>query len=144
MIYTDKKTKIEYGDFQTPLKLAERVCQQLLQLNVSPDTIIEPTCGIGNFINAASSLFPQANRIIGIEINNQYLHEIKNNQRCSQDSRIELQNKDFFEFDWQSYINQINGEILVIGNFPWVTNSQQGSISGNNLPKKIISKSIMD
>lgn len=136
MIYTNKKSKIEYGDFQTPLELAARVCQQLLQLNVSPDIIIEPTCGVGNFINAASSLFPEANRIIGVEINPQYLQEIKNNQQCSQDLRIELQNKDFFEFDWQSYINQIDGEILVLGNFPWVTNSQQGSINGNNLPKK--------
>ena len=136
MIYTDKKSKIEYGDFQTPLELAERVCQQLLELNVSPDIIIEPTCGVGNFINAASSLFPEANKIIGVEINSQYLQEIKNNQKCSQDLRIELQNKDFFEFDWQSYINKIDGEILVLGNFPWVTNSQQGSINGNNLPKK--------
>ena len=79
MIYTDKKEKIEYGDFQTPLELAVRVCQQLLQLNISPDIIIEPTCGVGNFINAASSLFPEATRIIGVEINPQYLQEIKNN-----------------------------------------------------------------
>jgi hypothetical protein len=136
MIYTDKKAKIEYGDFQTPPELAEKVCQQLLQLNVSPDIIIEPTCGIGNFINAASSIFSGVDRIIGVEINNQYLQEIKNNQQCSQDPRIELHNQDFFEFDWQSYINQIAGEILVLGNFPWVTNSQQGNINSKNLPKK--------
>ncbi len=136
MIYTDKKAKIEYGDFQTPLELAVRVCQQLLQLNISPDIIIEPTCGVGNFIKAASSLFPKVNRIIGVDINTQYLQEIKNNKQCSQDSRIALQNKDFFEFDWQSYLNQLDGEILVLGNFPWVTNSQQGSIGGDNLPKK--------
>jgi hypothetical protein len=136
MIYPDKKTKIEYGDFQTPLELAERVCKQLLQLNVNPDIILEPTCGVGNFIKAASSLFPEANKIIGIDINSQYLQEIKDDQQCSQDSRIVLQNKDFFEFDWQSYLNQLDGEILVLGNFPWVTNSQQGSIGSDNLPKK--------
>lgn len=136
MIYPDKKTKIEYGDFQTPLELAERVCKQLLQLNVNPDIILEPTCGVGNFIKTAASLFPEANRIIGVDINSQYLQEIKNNQQCSQDSRIVLQNQDFFECDWQSYLNQLDGEILVLGNFPWVTNSQQGSIGGDNLPKK--------
>ena len=136
MIYTDKKEKIEYGDFQTPLELAVRVCQQLLQLNISPDIIIEPTCGFGNFIKAASSLFPKVNRIIGVDINAQYLQDLKNSKQYSQDLRIVLQNKDFFEFDWQSYINRLDGEILVLGNFPWVTNSQLGSIGGDNLPKK--------
>ena len=136
MIYTDKKEKIEYGDFQTPLELAVRVCQQLLQLNISPDIIIEPTCGVGNFIKAASSLFPKVNRIIGVDINTQYLQDLKNSKQYSQDLRIVLQNKDFFEFDWQSYINRLDGEILVLGNFPWVTNSQLGSIGGDNLPKK--------
>lgn len=136
MISNDKRNKIEYGDFQTPLELAKRVCQQLIQLNIRPNIIIEPTCGVGNFINAASSIFLTANQIVGAEINAQYLEELKNNQIFSQDKRIALYHQDFFEFDWQSYINQLNGEILVLGNFPWVTNSQQGIIGSGNLPKK--------
>ena len=136
MIQTDKKVKIEYGDFQTPVELAESICHQLLKLNVSPDVIVEPTCGVGNFINAASALFPSANKIIGIEINAQYLQEVKKKKQCLQDYRIDLQHADFFQFDWQSYLNCLDGEILVLGNFPWVTNSQQGSIGSDNLPKK--------
>ncbi len=133
---TNKKVKIEYGDFQTPLELAQQVCQQLCQLNINPNVIIEPTCGIGNFIHAATSCFPKANKIIGIDINDQYLQKIKYDKLCSKDNRIELKHKDFFEFDWQTYINQLDGEILVLGNFPWVTNSQQGSIGSDNVPKK--------
>ncbi|WP_190315958.1 SAM-dependent methyltransferase [Pseudanabaena sp. UWO310] len=132
----DKKAKIEFGDFQTPIELAEKVCQQLIQLNVSPDVIVEPTCGVGSFIDAASLRFPLANKIIGIEINAQYLQEVRNKNQYSQDQRIELIHKDFFEVDWRSYIKQLSGEILVLGNFPWVTNAQQGIISSDNLPQK--------
>lgn len=136
MIHRVRKAKVEYGDFQTPLELAERVCQQLIELGVSPDIIIEPTCGVGNFIDAASRLFPSTNKIIGIEVNPNYLQEVKKKKYFLQDNRIEIKQGDFFQFDWLSMVNQLNGNLLVIGNFPWVTNSQQGSISGENLPKK--------
>ena len=36
--------KIEFGDFQTPI-LAEKMVSILLELNVNPQIIIEPTCG---------------------------------------------------------------------------------------------------
>lgn len=41
MISNSQKTKIEYGDFQTPLELANLVCQKLLELKIDPDLIIE-------------------------------------------------------------------------------------------------------
>jgi hypothetical protein len=136
MIRSLRKAKVEYGDFQTPTELAERVCQQLIELGVNPDIIVEPTCGVGSFIEAASSLFPSTKKIIGIEINQQYLEEIRKKKQSIQDKRIELRHEDFFQFDWSSLINHLNGNILVLGNLPWVTNSQQGSINGKNLPKK--------
>jgi predicted ATP-grasp superfamily ATP-dependent carboligase len=36
MSSNDRKTKLEYGDFQTPLELAEMVCRKLVELNVNP------------------------------------------------------------------------------------------------------------
>jgi len=128
-----QKIKIEYGDFQTPLELTQRICNKLVQLGVNPDIIIEPTCGIGNFIQAASHFFPSANQIIGIEINPNYLNKI---QEIIDDKRIQIQCQNLFDFDWLSIVYQQRKEILVIGNFPWVTNSQQGYIGGNNLPLK--------
>jgi Fe2+ transport system protein FeoA len=56
MIRTIPKAKVEYGDFQTPIELAERICQKLIELGVNPDTIVEPTCRVGNFIDASSRL----------------------------------------------------------------------------------------
>jgi hypothetical protein len=136
MIRSIQKAKVEYGDFQTPLELAERVCQQLMELGINPDAIVEPTCGMGNFIEAASLLFQSTKKIIGVEVNQKYLQEVRKKQQFIQDRRIELHHADFFKFDWSSIINNLDGNIMVLGNFPWVTNSQQGTIDGKNLPKK--------
>ncbi|WP_414528317.1 SAM-dependent methyltransferase [Nodularia chucula] len=136
MIRTVDKAKVEYGDFQTPIELATKVCAKLIELGVCPDVIIEPTCGIGNFIQVASRLFKSTNKIMGVELNPDYLQEVKTKKLFLQDGRIELENADFFQFDWLSYLNKLNGKFLVLGNFPWVTSSQQGSIGGENLPNK--------
>jgi hypothetical protein len=125
------KAKVEYGDFQTPLELANKICRKLLELGVNPKIIVEPTCGIGNFIEASANYFKLANKIIGIEINYSYLQEIRRS-----DKRIQIQQADFFEVDWFSLIDNFDEQLLVIGNFPWVTNSQQGVIGGVNLPQK--------
>lgn len=64
--------RIEYGDFQTPPELANQVCQKLVELGVNPDIVIEPTCGIGTFVEAAVQNFSSA-MVLGIEINSNYL-----------------------------------------------------------------------
>jgi hypothetical protein len=129
-------TKVEYGDFQTPLVLAEQICQKLISLGLKPDLIVEPTCGVSNFVNAAASSFPTATRIIGLEINSAYVQVSKAENQILQDNRIEIYQADFFQFDWSLLMEQLGGEILVLGNFPWVTNAQQGSFGGENLPLK--------
>jgi hypothetical protein len=136
MTQITSRVKVEFGDFQTPLELAEKVCRKLIELGVNPDIIIEPTCGIGNFIQTSQHLFPLVNEIIGFEINQNYLQEIQNNNQLSQGQRIQIQQGNFFDVDWSSLINRLSDKILVLGNFPWVTNSQQGIIGGENLPQK--------
>ncbi|HLO46841.1 MAG TPA: SAM-dependent methyltransferase [Kamptonema sp.] len=136
MTRTKLKTKVEYGDFQTPLELSKIVCQKLVYLGVNPNVIIEPTCGVGNFIQAAAQSFQYTSKIIGVELNLKHLQKIANKKCISEDRRIEVMNGNFFKFDWLSLVNNLNGEILVLGNFPWTTNSQQGVIGGLNLPEK--------
>lgn len=135
MINTKQKHKIEYGDFQTPIELANQICHKLVELGVNPDIIIEPTCGVGNFINASLKTFITAQKIIGIDVNSNYLKQIKNNQQI-RSSKITLQHSDFFTLDLSTLTNPFNNNILVIGNFPWITNSQQGKINAKNLPQK--------
>ena len=73
-----RKTKriAEFGDFQTPLELARIVCRILSKTRrFAPASIVEPTCGRGSFLVAAFEAFPDAERIIGLEINAEYLGE---------------------------------------------------------------------
>ncbi|MBW4526229.1 MAG: hypothetical protein KME18_13675 [Phormidium tanganyikae FI6-MK23] len=79
--------------------------------------VIDPTCGVGNFVDAASRLF-RAKKIIRVEVNQQYIQEIKAKDLLIKDERIQLQQANFFEFNWSSFINQLDGDVLVLGNFP--------------------------
>lgn len=135
-ILTSKK-KIEFGDFQTPDNLAQIVCTKLSSLGVSPNIIIEPTCGVGAFVLAALSEFSSTDKIYGFEINPIYLEELKKRLSVLPNSeKVILKQADFFATDWEEIVNDCKESILVIGNFPWVTNATQGVIGGKNLPNK--------
>lgn len=42
--------KREYGDYQTPVDFAEKVCTYLKDYRrIKPSAIVEPTCGVGGF-----------------------------------------------------------------------------------------------
>lgn len=130
--------KIEYGDFQTPLELAERICRKLVELGVRPATVVEPTCGQGAFVRAAAKCFPEAVRIIGCDVNAQYLAAFR--QESANDdliqAPIELQHEDFFTVDWRQKLAPLPTPTLLLGNLPWVTNAVQGTLGSSNLPVK--------
>ncbi len=107
--------RLEYGDFQTPLELANKVCRKLVDSGIKPDTIIEPTCGIGNFIEIASQSFQY---VVGLEINPNYLEQFNNKEKIVLSTPVNIIQADFFQFDWSSLIDSISGNILVLGNFP--------------------------
>ena len=46
-----------YGDWQTSYEFAKSVCLYLKSRGITPEVIVEPTCGIGNFIAAAIDVF---------------------------------------------------------------------------------------
>lgn len=131
------KQRIEFGDFQTPDSLALAVCKRLTALGIRPEVVIEPTCGVGAFVVAAAHAFPTAKTIMGFDINSDYLatsclrlqHELES-------GRVSLACADFFATRWQAILEQVSGTLLVLGNFPWVTNAVQSGIGGVNLPRK--------
>ena len=128
------RQKIEFGDYQTPLSLANRICERLARLGVVPQTVVEPTCGIGAFVKASSTCFSCAKKIVAVDINATHLSQARK-LACS-DQRVELIHADFFRMDWEAVLEELTTPILVIGNFPWVTNSALGFIEGGNLPMK--------
>lgn len=121
---------LEFGDFQTPDKLARETCEVLLRLGISPASVVEPTCGTGSFLRASASAFPKCTSVLGFEINPKYAELARTVDRAS------VSCVDFFEQDWVSALDCLPEPILVIGNPPWVTNSAVGSMGGGNLPKK--------
>lgn len=122
--------KIEFGDFQTPSGLCVSVCDLLSSLDVSPTSIIEPTCGRGSFLRASIEAFPDATECLGFEINSDYAKAAANIVRAT------VRCENFFEKDWEQTLGRLPEPILVIGNPPWVTNSTVGALGGKNLPAK--------
>ena len=128
----DEKTK-EFGDFQTPRELAFEVCLLLSRLNVKPQSIIEPTCGVGNFVQAAQKMF-FSSEIYGFEISVKYAESAKD--KFSDNKNILISQADFFEKDWTSFLENLPKPILILGNPPWVTNSQLSVLESANVPRK--------
>lgn len=136
--------RTEYGDFQTNTDLANKVALLLTTKNVSPEIVIEPTCGKGNFIVASLKRFDSVKKVFGIEIYKPYVWESKFNiidfylnNPTENKPEILIIHSSVFHFDFKTIAKE-NGtkEILIIGNPPWVTNSKLGSLNSSNLPKK--------
>lgn len=124
--------KREYGDYQTPVDFAEKVCTYLKDYRrIKPSAIVEPTCGVGGFLK--SSLLFNANEYYGIEINPEYCNICRNTINSD---KVKIINSDFFTFSSKALI-QDKRQILVIGNPPWVTNSTLSALGSDNLPLKV-------
>lgn len=141
--------RAEYGDFQTNLDLANKITCHLTTKNISPEIVIEPTCGKGNFIIASLKQFKNVKQVFGIEIYKPYVWESKfniidfylNNPTENNAERrppeISIIHSSVFDFDFKTIAKENSTkEILIIGNPPWVTNSKLGSLNSSNLPKK--------
>ena len=136
--------KIEHGDFQTNKKLALAITNYLSDKNIKPQILIEPTCGKGSFILSAIETFDSLRQVFGIEINENYLWELKFElleyflkNLTANKPLITLYYCNVFDFDFKQIKQQISGQkLLVIGNPPWVTNTTLSAMNSNNLPIK--------
>jgi hypothetical protein len=126
--------KKEYGDFQTPDHLAKRVVTLVGKLFGTPQVVIEPTVGLGAFLRASAEHWRDHSDYIGYEINKTYVDLAR---ASLSDRGIQIHHQDFFSKDWKCNIARFaNRRVLVIGNPPWVTNSDLGQLGGKNLPAK--------
>lgn len=129
--------KWQFGDFQTPDELAEEVIRTLrLNHKLSPEVVIEPSCGKGAFLRASLNEFSDS-KIIGLDINGEYVKEAKLSIVGSPNSEnVTVYESDFFNTNWKALISNLSGYILVIGNPPWVTSSELSVLNSRNLPSK--------
>lgn len=140
----EEPDRAEYGDFQTNKDLANKVAKHLAKRDISPEIIVEPTCGKGNFIIASLSNFKAIKKVFGIEIYKPYVWETKFSiidfflsNPDSNKPEITITHCSIFDYDFKSLSKQFPTEkLLIIGNPPWVTNSKLGSLNSSNLPQK--------
>jgi hypothetical protein len=123
-------TRVEFGDWQTPLDLATAALEIVSRSTEKPRAVLEPTCGEGAFLAAAAKRFPRA-RLAGYEINPTYARRAR-----AELPRADIDVADFFAVDWAAAVEKLPEPILVVGNPPWVTSSTLGSIGSKNLPTK--------
>ena len=129
------KRQKEYGDYQTPIYFSNKICRFLLhEKKLKPDTVIEPTCGTGNFIK--SSLIFNAQKYYGIEINKEYCDICRNSLS---DPRVEILHADIFSHDLNL---PVQDNVLIIGNPPWVTTATLARLDSRNCPVKSNSKNL--
>jgi hypothetical protein len=133
-----------YGDFQTNRKLAQEVVAYVRSKSNDFEFVLEPTCGKGNFILASLAQFERLKKIVGVEIHKPYTWQAKFDildyflsNPCAQPPEIDIIHGNAFTFDYAALARVTHGlKTLVIGNPPWVTNSELGSIDSENLPSK--------
>ncbi len=97
--------------------------------DLKPRVIVEPTCGVGNFLEASAEVFPEARRI-GFEIHRPYVE-------LARETGAEIHHADFFAVDWEAEAADWPEPILVLGNPPWVTNAELSTLNADNLPPKL-------
>lgn len=139
MAQTKEAKTWEFGDFQTPAALAQEAIAHLKKLDpeLQPKTIIEPTCGVGAFLLAAADAYPEAERVVGLEIEAEYLNAVRSKVVTREDAdRFDLREADFFKTDWESLLADLPEPFLIVGNPPWVTSADIGRLKGSNLPEK--------
>ena len=127
----------EFGDFQTPLLLVDAVLKCLKSSGKEWSRVIEPTCGRGNFIEGLLKLAQPPDEIQGIEIQEAHANCASRVASQSVRTRIVIQRANLFDLRLQRDLQWSgNGPLLVVGNPPWVTNAELGSLESNNLPAK--------
>lgn len=124
--------KKEFGDFQTPAVLAEKMIQILKAKNIFPSVVVEPTCGKGSILLEADKILCPK-KSLGIEIQKEYVDSLL----AVADEKITVLHADIFS-SMEAIKTFIGNKenILFVGNPPWITNSELSANNSGNLPKK--------
>lgn len=134
----------EYGDFQTNQFLAQKVVDYTFSKSNDFEFVLEPTCGKGNFLLAAIKQSKKLKKVVGVEIYQPYVWETKFkileyfiSTKENTIPEIYIIHANAFEFSYEDLAKSTQDlKTLIIGNPPWVTNSELGSIDSKNLPQK--------
>jgi len=127
----------EFGDFQTPPSLVQNILERLSSSGETWSRALEPTCGRGNFIEGLLKLPTPPQEIQAIELQDNYIQNARDWVKYSSSTRVTIRQSNIFDLNFQKDLQWSDtGRLLVVGNPPWVTNSELGSLGSENLPLK--------
>ncbi|MCC7439823.1 MAG: SAM-dependent DNA methyltransferase [Armatimonadetes bacterium] len=113
------------------------VCRVVASTGFQPASILEPTCGVGGFLQAASQQFPATEVLKGFDINAGYVQSAQQvMQKVAFAGTVTVEQGDYFAMDWQPILAVLPSPLLIIGNPPWVTTAGLGAIGSKNAPQK--------
>ena len=125
------------GDFQTPSALVAKVLKVLGPVGELWPRVLEPTCGTGNFIRGLIHLASPPREIKAFELQDTHVRRADRVASRGGSTLVEVRKANLFKIDLRRELKWTgNGPLLVIGNPPWITSAEIGSLGGVNLPKK--------
>ncbi len=124
------RRRIELRDFQTPPPLARRVCALLKRVGVAPEAVLEPTCGAGSFLRAASAAFPRCPTRLGYDRDPRHVTAARDAPTAA------VHQADFFETDRRDVLARLPEPTVILGDPPWVTTAALGALDGTNSPPR--------
>ncbi len=105
--------------------------------DISPRSVVEPSCGHGNFLFAALEAFPSIEKAYGYDINGEYTAALANSlKRHILGEKVRVIHRDFFVTDWKAELKEAPDSLLILGNPPWATSAELGKLGAKNLPFK--------
>jgi hypothetical protein len=125
----------DMGDFQTPPALVKVILDWLQTRRKKWTRALEPTCGQGNFIAGLLSLAEPPAEIIGLELQQPYVEKARQ-LSATPASCVTISQQNIFDLNLQRLDWKSGGPLLVVGNPPWVTNTELGVLDSSNLPRK--------
>jgi hypothetical protein len=127
----------EFGDFQTPPELVEQILEALGPVGEQWPRVLEPTCGLGNFIAGLLSLEKPPREIQAFELQPEYVAQARRRAAAVPTVPTLVTRANLFDLDLRNDLKwEKTGPLLVIGNPPWVTNAEIGGLNGTNVPVK--------
>ncbi len=127
----------DFGDFQTPPALVTAILRLLGPVGNRWPRVLEPTCGTGNFISGLLQLDERPKEIQGLEQQDSHVREAERVALGVPAVRICIRTANIFQVDLRKDVHWVeSGPLLVLGNPPWVTNAELGSLDSTNLPPK--------
>jgi hypothetical protein len=125
----------DLGDFQTPPALVAEVLDALGPVGRRWPRVLEPSCGRGHFLAGLVCLADPPREVIGIEIQEDHCRAAR--EAVAGSSRVEVIHASLFGLDLRRDLPwRDEGPLLVVGNPPWVTNAELGSLGSGNHPRK--------